>query len=371
MLRVSQSIMVGARFAMSKISIKSSKSSYDIYLFEGPLELSVNFDAVVVDDQVDLPESLMRLPILKLKVSESNKTLATVERICSFLLEHNCNRAAKILAVGGGHIQDVATLAASLFMRGIEWSYAPTTLIGMADSCIGGKSSINISEAKNVVGNFYPPREIFISTDFLETLNRDTLKSGLLESSKILYARSEEEFKKFLLMRASMGVGSAAEWRDLIQSTLEAKKWFVEVDEFDKNERQLLNFGHTFGHALEAATGYRIQHGIAVGYGMLAAIEFSGLQAVHSVSLLEEYSLRVLSDVTNATTLTEDQVNWSEFAKGILNDKKNTADLIYLILPKDDGGLEKIAVPKTSENLDKIVRAMKISIRKVSTLEVL
>ena len=256
-------------------------------------------------------------------------------------------------------------------MRGIEWHYAPTTLIGMADSCIGGKSSINIRGGKNSIGNFYPPRQIFISTQFLETLNKDTLYAGLFESVKILFASNPETFPDVVNEPALAASGSAKEWVTLIEKTLVAKKWFVEKDEFDRNERQLLNFGHTFGHAFESASGYKVQHGIAVGYGMLAAIEFAGMPSSAPTNLLSHYCVRALRDTEVAKKIGDADVDWQIFETAVLKDKKNSDSGIALILPNELGILEKVYVSKDSSSLAQITKAMKSAIRKVAADEIL
>lgn len=357
-------------YGMSRISIKSSKSTYEINLIEGQLESLGLFDALIVDERVPLPRALMAIPAIKLKATEGKKTLSTVEDICTFLLAQNCGRSSKVLAVGGGFVQDVATLAASIYMRGIDWSYAPTTLIGMADSCIGGKSSINIAAGKNVIGNFYPPSQIFIATKFLETLDPDSLKAGLFESVKILYAKGQADFMQIIDLPVTQGIGSSSDWALLILQTLLAKKWFVEIDEFDKKERQLLNFGHTFGHALEAGCGYRIPHGLAVGYGMLAAIRYQDIRGDQTIDRLARYCLEIMSQTTQALSFDESSVDWDQFVSGILSDKKNTPSEISLILPITGGGLEIRRVPKDPENLERILLAMKSAVREVTRNEV-
>jgi 3-dehydroquinate synthase len=356
---------------MSSISIESSTAAYSIHFFEGQLQSSTQYSALIIDENVPVPSAFTGIPALKIEVSEAQKSLSTIENICNFLLESGCNRQSTILAVGGGFIQDVVTLSASLFMRGIDWDYAPTTLIGMADSCIGGKSSINIRGGKNSIGNFYPPREILVSTQFLETLNKDTLYAGLFESVKILFASDPNAFMDVIREPALTAVGSAKDWVSLIEKTLVAKKWFVEKDEFDRNERQLLNFGHTFGHAFESGSGYKVQHGLAVGFGMLAAIEFAGKNSAEPTNVLGQYCLKALRDTAIAQKISVEEIDWQLFEDAVLKDKKNSDSGIALILPNERGFLEKIYVPKDKNSLARIANAMKLAIRKVAAIEIL
>ncbi len=356
---------------MSRVNIDSSLGSYSIQLLEGDLVVSEEYVALIIDENVPVPRGLVGLPTLRVRAQEGAKTLSTVEDICSFLLGAGCTRQGRILAVGGGFIQDVVTLSAAIFMRGIQWDYAPTTLIGMADSCIGGKSSINIAAGKNAIGNFYPPSGIFISTSFLKSLPHDTVMAGIFESVKILFAKNPNNFGSVVAEPALSGNASPAQWLSLLEKTLQAKKWFVEIDEFDRSERQLLNFGHTFGHALEASTGYRVQHGIAVGYGMLAALEFSGNNNQGAGQILEDFCLSTLRTTSVSKLLVEGQIDWGIFDQSILRDKKNTASEIALVLPNIVGDLHKVFVPKDSSSLAEIRSAMQHAIRKVSEDEVL
>ena len=191
--------------------------------------------------------------------------------------ELGANRATHLIAIGGGVIQDIVTFCASVYMRGLRWTYMPTTFLSMADSCIGGKSSINVMGYKNLVGNFYPPSQVLIDVDFVDTLDAEKVVGGLFEAAKICYARSYGEFAAYLAehpaSKMSLDVAHV-----VIVRALRTKKWFIEIDEFDKKERLLLNFGHTFGHAIEAGGDFSVPHGIAVGLGMLVAIKYAGLR---------------------------------------------------------------------------------------------
>jgi 3-dehydroquinate synthase len=161
-------------------------------------------------------------------------------------------------------------------MRGVEWEYLPTTLLAMVDSCIGGKSSINVGPYKNLVGTFHPPTHIRIDPRLVETLPTEAKLSGLLEACKICFCRGSNTFVDYLSLQPSPTMGDA-QIQGVIELSLSAKKWFIEIDEFDQADRLLLNFGHTFGHAIEAASDFRVAHGIAVGIGMLCALELGQL----------------------------------------------------------------------------------------------
>ncbi len=189
------------------------------------------------------------------------------------------NRSTHLVAVGGGVIQDISAFVASVYMRGLAWSYVPTTVLAMVDSCIGGKSSINVGPYKNLVGTFHPPQHIYVDPAYAETLPRDQFASGLIEAAKICFCRGGAAFEGYLSHEPSTTMSTDA-LEGVILESLHAKKHFIEIDEFDKKERLLLNFGHTFGHALEGASHYGIPHGIGVGLGILCSLAFQRRRGV-------------------------------------------------------------------------------------------
>jgi len=199
---------------------------------------------ILIDDYLTsvLPEGEGK--VIYVTAVEGSKSLEQAAPIVAKLRELGAHRRTHLLAIGGGIIQDVATFVASIYMRGIPWSYLPTTLLGMVDSCVGGKSSINVYGYKNLVGNFYPPTEVIIDLDFLRTLNAEQIVGGLCEAAKICYARSAEEFAAYLADEPAVNMAPAQAERVVIRS-LRGKQWFIEIDEFDQKERLLLNFGHT------------------------------------------------------------------------------------------------------------------------------
>lgn len=255
--------------------IRSRGGSHPIRLSDQSLaELVTACDASVVIADAFFRDELngCAKPVLFVEAVEESKDLVAIAPLVEKLRKVGLTRDGAILAVGGGVVQDIACFIASVYMRGVRWTYLPTTLLAMVDSCIGGKSSINIGDFKNLLGTFYPPEAIVIAPGVVNTLPPEHVAAGRSEAVKICYARSEEAFQDYL------GLGpldDAEELGRLIGLSLSAKKWFVEVDEFDRAERLLLNFGHSFGHALESCSAYAVPHGVAVGVGCLSAIEMS------------------------------------------------------------------------------------------------
>jgi 3-dehydroquinate synthase len=209
------------------------------------------------------------------KDGEKAKNLKNVEGIARSLVKAGADRNAAVIAVGGGVVGDVAGFAAASYLRGVALVHVPTTLVAQTDSAIGGKTGVNLPEGKNLVGAFYPPRMVVVDTNVLKTLPQrefcgglaEVIKYGVIADAK-LFAFLEKNIEK-LLARDSLALGH------VITRSVEIKAEVVGKDERESGLREILNFGHTFGHALESATGYRkYQHGEAVAWGMMAAALF-------------------------------------------------------------------------------------------------
>jgi 3-dehydroquinate synthase len=213
-----------------------------------------------------------RARVHKFNDAESAKNLRSVESIARSLVKAGADRASAVVAVGGGVVGDVAGFAAASYLRGVALMQVPTTLVAQTDSAIGGKTGVNLPEGKNLVGAFYAARLVVVDTDALATLPEREFRGGLAEVIKYgviadakLFAFLEKNFEKLLARDAR-----ALEY--VIRRSAEIKAKVVGKDERESGLREILNFGHTFGHALESATAYKkYQHGEAVAWGMMAA----------------------------------------------------------------------------------------------------
>ena len=314
--------MAGVLPGMYKLDFNSASLNYNVTIEKSfsPKYFSPQ-SHIIVDSSISIDLKVGDGEILVLEVSEADKTLESCEKIISYLKKRGATRDSTLIAIGGGNIQDLATLSASLYLRGIRWEYYPTTSTAMLDSCIGGKSSINVAGSKNLIGNFYPPASIRCFTDFLCTLSDIDIACGLIEAAKICFAKDSSTFGKFLEILQSSDLEVNEE---LIVLTLSAKKWFIEVDEFDKKERLLLNFGHTVGHALESASNFRIPHGIAVGIGCLVEMQ---LGQHHDDKSSSEFISTIKFLLGPAKSILEKEVtliNYEFFNSAFVSDKKHT-----------------------------------------------
>jgi len=287
--------------------------------------------------------------VLFLRADESLKNFFSCVDILEDLAQKGVQRDNIVYAIGGGIVQDISTITTSLYMRGLAWIYVPTTLVSMLDSCIGGKSSINLGKFKNIIGNFYPPKRIQIDCSFVNSLSSIDISSGVSEGFKITYAKSPEVFKQFSDSVSKWRMTKASQHLErAISLSLLAKKWFIEVDEYDKKERRLLNFGHSFGHALESASNYAVPHGIAVLYGMKAAIYESGnLETCRKLLDCLEGELYISN--FGPPNL---QISKSQFLTALARDKKNFDSSQVLVLPDESGKLETVVRPLTESNLE-------------------
>lgn len=315
-----------------------------------------------------LPASADRRILVK--ALETNKSLEYMPEIVLKLRELGANRATHLVAIGGGVIQDVATFSASVYMRGIQWTYMPTTLLSMADSCIGGKSSINVLGYKNLVGNFYPPKEVLIDADFVASLDAEKVVGGLFEAGKICYARSNEDFQGYLAdgPAAQMSVETV---QRIIVRALRTKKWFIETDEFDQKERLLLNFGHTFGHAIEAGTNFGVSHGIAVGIGMMVAVQYAKRRewltqtGIQRASALTQHVESMLKLEGRSIVASPPAIDLKLVMAKFNNDKKHLSDVYRMVCPRGDGALELVPERKNDDVVRDITWAYESTLKKI------
>jgi 3-dehydroquinate synthase len=346
---------------MYEVLVEASASRYRVSVGRGCYSEGIaKADFFVVDEFLrgSISTDMVERTVF-VEASEPGKSLATCELVLERLHAMGARRGATLAAVGGGVVQDVATLVASLYMRGLPWLYVPTTAMAMTDSCIGGKSSINLKSVKNLVGNIYPPTAVFVDPAFLNTLPLAGKVAGLAEAVKICFARGDDAFDEYLELGLDCRqFGDDARTDALIAHTLLSKKWFIEIDEFDKKERQLLNFGHSFAHALEPAVGFAIPHGVAVALGVLAALEHPQAVSTPSTARLAAYCRELMNAVPECLNAAMANYDGAVFRAAIASDKKNTTHEMRLVLPQGDGALELISIERSTASIDDAEHAM-------------
>ena len=266
---------------------------------------------------------------------EKNKTLKSVEKIYRFLAKFNAKKNITIISIGGGITQDVTGFVASTLYRGINWIFIPTTFLAQADSCIGSKTSLNFKTYKNIIGGFYPPHKIYVAPNFLKTLTKKDFYSGIGEVIK--FALLEEKYPKDIkaIVDKIENLKNGKNELKVIKGTMAIKKRYIDEDEFDTGKRNLFNYGHCFGHALENSSKYKIPHGIAVIIGMI----FANIVSLNR-KLISEKKYKQLNEKLFLPNI-HIKLKKGYFNKNILlesmkNDKKRVGKDLTIILPKDD-----------------------------------
>jgi 3-dehydroquinate synthase len=272
--------------------------------------------------------------LIILPISEEVKTLESVQLLYDRIVEFAPKKNMRLVSIGGGITQDITGFVASTLYRGVKWTFIPTTLLAQADSCIGGKTSLNYKSYKNLVGTFYPPFEVYISASFLPTLKDGDYLSGLGEVAKLCVIGGEADAKDFAGAADKLLEREPSAVLRFLRKALEIKKGYIEEDEFDSGRRNILNFGHCFGHALESATNFAVPHGIAVVYGILLAniaARRRGLLSKDAESFMREKLLMPI--INKAGTKAELDVN--AIVQGMKKDKKRTGAKLALVMALD------------------------------------
>ena len=281
-----------------------------------------------------------------IKATEDNKEFSSLSHCYKFLIENSFTRRDVLFTIGGGILQDISGFVSSTLYRGIKWIFIPTTLLAQADSCIGSKTSINFEGKKNLIGNFYPPDYIYIDTSFCETLTPEYFNSGLGEILKFHLMSDEKRYQKLKNFLSLKKLVQSDTFSDIILSTLEIKKSYFEGDEFDTGRRNLLNYGHCFGHALESASSYSISHGEAVIVGMGFANLLSRNRGIMSEEKYNEFEeiLNKHYPIFNFNRITAEQIIYY-----LKHDKKREGKDLTMILSEDIGKQYKYTDIKEDE----------------------
>ena len=344
---------------ISKILVKTKESNYPILIGNNALNLlkkqigqicpKTNKVAVIFDKNVPYIYKKKIVKLLKnydvfskdYLPSEKLKSFANVNFLIEALLEKNFSRSDTIIAVGGGIIGDFVGFVASILKRGINFINLPTTLLSQVDSSVGGKTGVNSVKGKNLIGSFYQPKLVIIELSFLKSLPRRELVCGFAEILKYSLIKDIAFFKWIKKNSKTILVGNnESVLKYAIIKSCKNKIEFVSGDEKEKGKRMLLNFGHTFAHAIEAASNYsgKINHGEAVLIGMLLATKLSVKKRLCSKFTLREIK-KVYIDNNLPSNLSRyfKKKDFKKIAKYMLNDKKNYGSKISLILLKKIG----------------------------------
>lgn len=290
-------------------------------------------DKNVYDFNTEKFQEISSEKIFFMDAVEEMKNMDTVMKIVEFFRKAGVLKNWKVICIGGGITQDVTTMASDLYLRNIDWIFYPTTLLSMCDSCIGGKCGLNLGAYKNQIGVFYPPKKIVIDTGFLQTLKEADIINGWGELLKFSLTDGEEFYEKLEREQSYISCKSIAKY---IYQGLLVKKKVIEEDEFESDKRRILNYGHTFGHALEAYTKNKVPHGKAVIWGIDVVNYIAYREGLFQKDdYLEIKALIKQAFLVKEMTIAEPQVLFAI----VKTDKKVKGDVISLALPDRKGHL--------------------------------
>lgn len=334
-----------------KVNLKSEpKKSYKIVIENGitnriPKDLKKmklgNKYAIITDSKVCklygfsfarfLRNNNIECEIFSFPEGEKSKNLKTIETLATQMIEKKFDRKDAIIALGGGVAGDAAGFLSSIYMRGIPYIHLPTTLLSMVDSAIGGKTGVDLPDGKNLLGTFHQPKAVFIDPNYLKTLPKTQIRNGLAEiikygviKDKNLFETIEKNLSKILSLEPKI-------MNKIIEQSIRIKAQIIEKDEKEKGDRMLLNYGHTYGHAIEKSSGYKLLHGYAISIGMILANRL----AVEKKLLNKKTADRIRNLLSKAglpiATMKIPTL------KDLESDKKKHGDKINFILPTQIG----------------------------------
>jgi 3-dehydroquinate synthase len=342
----------------AQITVRLPGASYPIFIEEGLLRRAGQLLAeraggrrffILSDNTVwkfwgrELRKALAPLdpPVIRIPAGERYKRMATVERITQQLSALGAERSSLLLVFGGGVVGDMGAFAASIFLRGIDYVQIPTTLLAQVDSAIGGKTGVNLAIGKNLLGTFYQPRMVLADPEVLRTLPQRELRAGLFEAVKCAVIGDPDLFEFLSVARRSVLSGNPAALQHVIRACAALKGRVVSQDEREGDLRRVLNFGHTLGHAIEAATQYRrFLHGEAVAWGMLAATRLAVQQRLLTTGDAERIT-GLIAAYGPVPPLRN--VRLPEVARHLGVDKKVRDGKIHFVLPRHIGEVTIVA----------------------------
>ncbi len=325
---------------MEKLELRGSQNDSTIYFGETIDRLSDYIPlrrTVFVTDRTIYPLVKQRLPeapVFEVIPGEYCKSLRVATTFYRWLQDIGADRHTFIVGVGGGTVCDLAGFVASTYMRGVGLGFVPTTLLAQVDASVGGKNSLNLYGFKNVVGTFYQPEFVLLDYSLLASLPPEEVNGGLAEMIKHSVVADGERFHYFREYSAELLRMELPYISELIEWSVRLKSRYVVEDEFDRGLRRKLNFGHTWGHAVEGVTG--IHHGQSVAIGMVFAARLAVDRGLCDISVVEElesmlqlYNLPIRAQV----------LPWVVY-DAMLRDKKRDADGLHFILPRRIGQVE-------------------------------
>ena len=355
---------------MESLIIKSNLRDYKVFfttdsVFIEQLKNRKNLVFIIDENVWNLYKNSLLSPLnndvkkIIFQVSEDEKNLDGVQKIYDEIIKLSPKKNLEIISIGGGIIQDISGFVASTLYRGVKWTFIPTTLLAQDDSCIGAKTSLNYKNYKNLIGTFYPPAEIYISLQFLETLGEADYASGVGEMAKLHLLSGKSNAADFFNAINKIFQCDKTTLISLIKKCLEIKKSYIEEDEFDAGRRNLLNYGHCFGHAIESSTNFAIPHGQAVTLGMISANIAAKNRKILSAKNEEFIRNEILIKILRYD-LSVINFDINAMLNAMSHDKKNLGSGLALIVMNDGYEFSKLSDLTIEEAQNAIIQFKKI-----------
>lgn len=338
---------------MRSVTVKTS-ATYEVLIGSGLLQkageavkkvISPCKAAIVTDSTVvHLYEETVRKSLTEAGFSvctfvfpagEASKNIHTLSHLLEFLAKEEMTRTDMIVALGGGVTGDLAGFGAAVYLRGIPFVQIPTTFLAAIDSSVGGKTAVDLEAGKNLAGAFYQPKLVLCDTDVLQTLPEVVFADGIAEALKYGVLGDAALFEKIA------GGDFRQDLEEIIETCVSMKRDVVEEDEFDTGKRQLLNLGHTFGHAIEQKSHFQMTHGHAVAIGMHLIAK-----AAEAKGIAEKGTAAAIAKALEQNQLPKETEFFpAEVAEGTLRDKKRRGGTISFVFPKKIGDCEIVKIP--------------------------
>lgn len=338
---------------MRSVTVKTS-ATYEVLIGSGLLQkageavkkvISPCKAAIVTDSTVvHLYEETVRKSLTEAGFSvctfvfptgEASKNIHTLSHLLEFLAKEEMTRTDLIVALGGGVTGDLAGFGAAVYLRGISFVQIPTTFLAAIDSSVGGKAAVDLEAGKNLAGAFYQPKLVLCDTDVLQTLPEVVFADGIAEALKYGVLGDAALFEKIA------GGDFRQDLEEIIETCVSMKRDVVEEDEFDTGKRQLLNLGHTFGHAIEQKSHFQMTHGHAVAIGMHLIAK-----AAEAKGIAEKGTAAAIAKALEQNQLPKETTfSPAEVAEGTLRDKKRRGGTISFVFPKKIGDCEIVKIP--------------------------
>jgi len=354
---------------MNTETVNLKDRSYPIFIGKGAsqepealIDRVKGSDVAIISDEVVAPlylnqllEGLPEKNIITyvLPKGEQEKKLKTVHKIIDHLLQNGFGRDATLISLGGGVVCDITGFVASVFMRGVSVIQIPTTLLAQVDASVGGKTGVNHSLGKNLIGSFYQPSAVVCDTAFLSSLDPKEMSDGLAEIIKYGLIYDRDFFVWLQTNISNILEQDRASLRHAVQRSCQIKAEIVAQDEREQSIRAILNFGHTFGHAIENQTGYdQWSHGQAIAAGMVLASKLSA-----KMSLISEEDVELIKDILLRAGLPVEppKISTHDFIDAMKADKKVKARVIQLVLLKEIGSAF-LTADYSEEDLEETLR---------------